>query len=70
MFDTVPAMQVAVVVFDGVFDSGLGAILDVLSFANALGGQIHQAPTWNVTMVGPAPQVRTGAGRPRDAQAA
>jgi transcriptional regulator GlxA family with amidase domain len=62
MFDTVPAMQVAVVVYDGVFDSGLTAILDVLRFANALGGQIHEPPTWNVTMVGPAPQVRTWAG--------
>jgi transcriptional regulator GlxA family with amidase domain len=55
-------MQVAVVVYDGVFDSGLTAILDVLSFANALGGQIHEPPTWNVTVVGHCPQVRTGAG--------
>ena len=55
-------MQVAVVVYDGIFDSGLAAILDVLQNANALGGQIHQAPTWDVTMVGPSPQVRTGAG--------
>jgi transcriptional regulator GlxA family with amidase domain len=55
-------MQVAVVVYDGVFDSGLTAILDVLGNANALGGQIHEPPTWNVTTVGPAPQVRTGAG--------
>lgn len=62
MTDTVPAMRVAVVVYDGVFDSGLAAILDVLQNANALGEQIHQAPTWDVTMVGAAPQVRTGAG--------
>ena len=56
-------MQVAVVVYDGVFDSGLSAVLDVLSNANALGGQIHESsPTWNVTLVGPTPQVRTGAG--------
>ncbi|WP_033279667.1 GlxA family transcriptional regulator [Streptomyces sp. NRRL F-525] len=56
-------MRVAVVVYDGVFDSGLSAILDVLSNANALGGQIHESsPTWNVTLVGPTPQVRTGAG--------
>jgi transcriptional regulator GlxA family with amidase domain len=60
--DTVSAMRVAVVVYDGVFDSGLAAILDVLDNANALGGQIHEPPAWNVTMVGPAPQVRTGAG--------
>jgi transcriptional regulator GlxA family with amidase domain len=60
--DIVPAMQVAVVVYDGIFDSGLAAILDVLQNANALGAQIHEPPTWNVTMVGPSPQVRTGAG--------
>jgi transcriptional regulator GlxA family with amidase domain len=62
MFGTLPVMQVAVVVYDGVFDSGLAAILDVLDNANALGAQIPEPPTWNVTMVGPAPQVRTGAG--------
>ena len=64
MFGTVPVMQVAVVVYDGVFDSGLAAILDVLGNAvTALGGQVHeQPPAWDVTMVGPAPQVRTGAG--------
>jgi transcriptional regulator GlxA family with amidase domain len=62
MLDTLPVMQVAVVVYDGVFDSGLAAILDVLDNANALGEQIHEPPTWNVTLVGPAPQVRTGAG--------
>lgn len=55
-------MQVAVVVYDGVFDSGLTAILDVLGFANVLGGQIQEPPTWNVAMVGPSPQVRTGSG--------
>ena len=55
-------MQVALVVYDGVFDSGLAAILDVLDNANALGGQLHESPTWEVTMVGPSPRVRTGAG--------
>ena len=55
-------MRVAVVVYDGVFDSGLTAILDVLDNANALGGQIDEPPTWNVTMVGAGRQVRTGAG--------
>ena len=62
MIGTVPVMQVAVVVYDGVFDSGLAAILDVLQNANALGGQLHESPTWDVTLVGPSPQVRTGAG--------
>ncbi|MFI6098119.1 GlxA family transcriptional regulator [Lentzea sp. NPDC051213] len=55
-------MQVAVVVYDGVFDSGLAAVLDVLDNANALGEQIHEPPTWTVTMVGATSQVRTGAG--------
>jgi hypothetical protein len=55
-------MRVALVVYDGMFDSGLAAILDVLSNANALGGEIDHAPTWDVTMVGPKSQVRTGAG--------
>ena len=59
---SVLVMRVAVVVYDGVFDSGLTSILDVLDNANALGGQIPEPPTWNVTMVGPAPRVRTGAG--------
>jgi len=55
-------MRVAVVVYDGVFDSGLTAVLDVLDNANALGVQIHEPPAWNVTMVGATPRVRTGAG--------
>lgn len=59
---SVAVMQVAVVVYDGVFDSGLASILDVLDNANALGGQIHEPPTWNVTMVGSTAKVRTGAG--------
>ncbi|HEX6393000.1 MAG TPA: helix-turn-helix domain-containing protein [Acidimicrobiales bacterium] len=54
--------QVAVAVYDGVFDSGLASILDVLNIANTLGAEIDEPPTWNVTMVGPTPQVRTGAG--------
>ncbi|MGI5143535.1 MULTISPECIES: GlxA family transcriptional regulator [unclassified Streptomyces] len=55
-------MDVAVLVYDGVFDSGLAAILDVLDNANAIGAQISDPPTWNVATVGPQPQVRTRAG--------
>jgi transcriptional regulator GlxA family with amidase domain len=33
-----------------------------LDNANGLGGQIHEPPTWSVTMVGASSQVRTGAG--------
>jgi transcriptional regulator GlxA family with amidase domain len=55
-------MDVAVLVYDGVFDSGLAAILDVLENANALGEEISEPPTWNVTTVATQPMVRTGAG--------
>ncbi|WP_433682107.1 GlxA family transcriptional regulator [Nocardia sp. CA-119907] len=62
-------MKVAVLVYEGVFDSGLAAILDVLDSANAMGEEadvmgeeIVEPPSWHVTTVGPEPQVRTGAG--------
>ncbi|WP_433198399.1 GlxA family transcriptional regulator [Nocardia sp. CA-107356] len=62
-------MDVAVLAYDGVFDSGLAAILDVLDGANAMGeeagamgAEISEPPTWNVTTIGLRPQVRTGAG--------
>ena len=58
----VSAMDVAVLVYDGVFDSGLAAILDVLSNANQLGTQFSDPPTWNVVTVGPRRRVRTAAG--------
>jgi transcriptional regulator GlxA family with amidase domain len=61
-------MDVAVVVYDGVFDSGLAAILDVLENANALGEELSEPPTWNVTTVGTQPMVRTGAGHLVQAQ--
>jgi transcriptional regulator GlxA family with amidase domain len=55
-------MEIAVIVDDGVFDSGLAGILDVLDNANALGEELSEPPSWNVTTVGFQPQVRTGAG--------
>jgi len=60
--DSVYAMNVAVIVYNGVFDSGLAAILDVLDGANGMGQEISEPPTWNVTTVGCEPQIRTGAG--------
>jgi transcriptional regulator GlxA family with amidase domain len=60
--DSVFAMEVAVLVYDGVFDSGLAAILDVLDGANAMRTGIPGAPSWLVTTIGHQPQVRTGAG--------
>jgi transcriptional regulator GlxA family with amidase domain len=68
MSDIVSAMDVAVLVYDGVFDSGLAAILDVLENANAMGEEISDPPTWNVTTVGTRPVVRTGAGHHVDAE--
>ncbi|MEU4497175.1 helix-turn-helix domain-containing protein [Streptomyces sp. NPDC023998] len=56
-------MDVAVAVYDGVFDSGLSAILDVLDAANAMRGELPQPPpAWQVTTVGFRRRVRTGAG--------
>jgi transcriptional regulator GlxA family with amidase domain len=55
-------------VYDGVFDSGLAAILDVLENANALGEELGGPPAWNVTTVGTQPIVRTGAGHLVEAQ--
>jgi transcriptional regulator GlxA family with amidase domain len=66
--DIVSDMEVAVLVHDGVFDSGLAAILDVLENANALGEEISEPPNWNVTTVGNQPVVRTGAGHRVDAK--
>ncbi|MFI1395231.1 GlxA family transcriptional regulator [Streptomyces sp. NPDC020681] len=56
-------MDVAVVVYDGVFDSGLSAILDVLDAANAMRGELPEPPpAWQVDTVGFRRRVRTGAG--------
>ncbi|MEU1465403.1 helix-turn-helix domain-containing protein [Streptomyces sp. NPDC005727] len=56
-------MDVSVLVYDGVFDSGLCAVLDVLEAANAMRGELAQPPpAWNVTTIGFSRQVRTGAG--------
>jgi len=55
-------MDIAVLVYDGVFDSGLAGILDVLDQANAMGDEISDPPSWTVTAVGFGVQARTGAG--------
>lgn len=55
-------MHVAVLAYDGVFDSGLAAVLDVLDTANAMAPEISGPPVWTVTTVGFQPRVRTGAG--------
>ncbi|MGP3926429.1 GlxA family transcriptional regulator [Streptomyces sp. 8N616] len=56
-------MDIAVLAYDGVFDSGLAALLDVLDGANAMRGELPQPPpAWRVTTVGFRRRVRTGAG--------
>jgi transcriptional regulator GlxA family with amidase domain len=60
--DSISDIEIALLVQDGVFDSGLAAVLDVLDFANAMADQVQGAPSWRATMVGLQPEVRTGAG--------
>jgi transcriptional regulator GlxA family with amidase domain len=56
-------MDVAVLVYPGVFDSGLAAILDVLDGANSMRTEVGEpAPAWQVTTIGFDREVRTGAG--------
>lgn len=56
-------MDVAVLTYDGVFDSGLSALLDVLQGANAMREQLPEPPPdWNVSTIGFRRRVRTGAG--------
>ncbi len=55
-------MEIAVVVYDGVFDSGLAAVLDVLNTATAMARQLSEGPRWNLTTVGFESQARTSAG--------
>ncbi|WP_042406142.1 GlxA family transcriptional regulator [Streptacidiphilus carbonis] len=56
-------MRVAVLVLDGVFDSGLAAVLDILRCANTLRTRLPQPPpAWQVSTVGFTRTVRTGAG--------
>lgn len=56
-------MDIAVLTYDGVFDSGLSAILDVLDGANAMRGELPQPPpAWQVTTIGFRRRVRTGMG--------
>lgn len=55
-------MEIAVIAYDGVFDSGLASVLDVLNTATAMARQSAEAPRWNVTTIGFERQVRTSAG--------
>lgn len=56
-------MDVAVLAYDGVFDSGLSALLDVIDGANAMRGELPKPPpAWKVSTIGFRRRVRTGAG--------
>ncbi|MFI8088479.1 hypothetical protein ACIF9R_09170 [Streptomyces sp. NPDC086080] len=57
-------MNVEVLVLDGVFDSGLTSVLDVLQSANELRGELPQPPPpWEISLVGVRDTpVRTGSG--------
>ena len=61
--DTVSDMQVAVLTVEGMFDSGLSTVLDVLAAANALREDVSGAPApFEVTVVGTGEVTRTGHG--------
>ncbi|MFJ3925266.1 GlxA family transcriptional regulator [Streptomyces sp. NPDC090022] len=63
-------MKAAVLVLDGVFDSGVSATLDVLHTANALRGQLTGAPppAFDIRTVGVRRRVRTGLGHRIDTE--
>ncbi|MFJ8163414.1 GlxA family transcriptional regulator [Streptomyces sp. NPDC096136] len=65
-------MKVAVLALDGVFDSGISAVLDVLHTANALRGRLAGAapPAFAVHTVGVRRHVRTGLGHRVDTEPA
>lgn len=58
----ITVMEVAVLAYDGVFDSGLAAILDVLDQADAVSARNSGSPSWNVHTIGVGAMARTGAG--------
>lgn len=55
-------MKIAVLVCDGVFDSGLTSVLDVFDTANGMAEELPEAPRWTVTTIGFTAQARTSAG--------
>jgi len=56
-------MRIAVLTVDGMFDSGLTTVLDVLAAANVFRGDGPGAPPpFEVTVVGPTDHIRTGHG--------
>ncbi|MGW6577611.1 GlxA family transcriptional regulator [Streptomyces sp. NPDC054945] len=65
-------MKVAVLALDGVFDSGISAVLDVLHTAHALRRQVAGAapPAYDIRTVGVRRRIRTGLGHRIDTEPA
>jgi transcriptional regulator GlxA family with amidase domain len=60
---TISDMKISVLVVDGIFDSGLASVLDVLQTANELRDELPKPPPpWQVRCVSPRGPVRTAAG--------
>jgi transcriptional regulator GlxA family with amidase domain len=60
---TVPDVKIAVLAVEGMFDSGLSVVLDVLATANLLRADVAAAAApFDVTVVGTEASVRTGHG--------
>lgn len=56
-------MRIAILAVDGMFDSGLAVVLDVLATANALRAEVAVAsPPFEVTVTGTGDVIRTGHG--------
>ncbi|MDL2410669.1 helix-turn-helix domain-containing protein [Rhizobium calliandrae] len=55
-------MRISVLVLDGVFDTGLTAVLDALRVANNLAGRQGKQPPFEVSVVGLRQKVRTAVG--------
>ena len=56
-------MHVGVYLVDGVFDSGLAILTDILTTANALAGaEVPSVEPWQVTLLGSSVHTSTGAG--------
>jgi transcriptional regulator GlxA family with amidase domain len=62
-FDIIRAMKLAVLALNGVFDTGLAAVLDTLTTANELAAALGiAAPTFEVSVIGLRRSVRTALG--------
>lgn len=56
-------MRISVLINEGVFDSGLAAVCDVIETANYLRHELPDAPqAWDLSIIGAKPQVRTARG--------